>query len=89
MDQQASPVVVMDVQMRFSSMVLFMVKWALASIPAFLILFAFGVGLFFAFGLLTATFGGLWGPARDGSEAHVSLQGDQSSERLAQSAMRR
>lgn len=74
MTQQASPVVVTDVQMRFSSMVLFMVKWALASIPALLILFAIGVGLFFAFGILTATLGGMWGPDREGSSSPVSLQ---------------
>lgn len=34
----AQPVVVVDVQMRFWSMVLFIVKWTLASIPALLIL---------------------------------------------------
>lgn len=35
----AQPVVVIDVQMSFNSMVWFMVKWALASIPALIILF--------------------------------------------------
>lgn len=30
--------VIMDFDMRFTSMVLFMVKWAIASIPAFIIL---------------------------------------------------
>ncbi|WP_312388384.1 hypothetical protein [Stutzerimonas nitrititolerans] len=34
----AQPVVVVDVQMRFWSMVVFMVKWSLAAIPALLIL---------------------------------------------------
>ena len=34
-----SEVVVVDVQMPFMSMVTFMVKWTLASIPAFIILF--------------------------------------------------
>lgn len=34
----AQPVVVVDVQMRFWSMVVFIIKWALASIPALLIL---------------------------------------------------
>jgi hypothetical protein len=38
------PVRVIDVDMPFTSMVVFMVKWALASIPAFIILF----GLLFA-----------------------------------------
>lgn len=35
-------VVVTDVQMKFTSMVAFMVKWVLASIPALLILFLVG-----------------------------------------------
>lgn len=34
----AQPVVIVDVKMSFNSMVWFMVKWVLASIPAFLIL---------------------------------------------------
>lgn len=33
--------VIMDFDMRFTSMVWFMVKWAIASIPAFIILFIF------------------------------------------------
>src|SRR5690606_21739887 len=48
----AQPVVVIDVQMSFNSMVWFMVKWALASIPALIILFI----LFF---LALGTLGGL------------------------------
>ena len=47
---------VVDVKMPFGSMVLFMVKWALASIPAFFILFVFGLilgALFGGVGLLT------------------------------------
>jgi hypothetical protein len=35
-----APVVVIDFQMPFGSMVLFMVKWVIASIPALLVLFA-------------------------------------------------
>lgn len=35
---RASPVVVVDVRMPFESMVLFMVKWAFASIPAAIII---------------------------------------------------
>jgi|GEM_PF-806783 len=38
----AQPVVVVDVQMRFWSMVVFMVKWAIAAIPALLILLVLG-----------------------------------------------
>ncbi len=41
----ARPVVVMDINMSFGSMVRFMVKWAIASIPALLILFLLLVGL--------------------------------------------
>ena len=44
-------VVVTDVDMPFGSMVQFMVKWALASIPAAII-------LMIVFGLLGAIFGG-------------------------------
>jgi len=39
----ASEVTVVDIKMPFGSMVAFMVKWALASIPAFLILLLLGV----------------------------------------------
>ena len=35
----AQKVRVIDFDMKFGSMVLFMIKWALASIPAFIILF--------------------------------------------------
>ena len=38
-------VTVIDVQMPFWSMVVFMVKWAIAAIPAVLILVIVGVGL--------------------------------------------
>ena len=43
-------VVVTDVRMRFSSMVVFMIKWVIASIPALIILAALGalVAAFFA-----------------------------------------
>ena len=46
------PVRIIDFDMPFNSMVLFMIKWALASIPAFFILFII-FGIFFAiFGAL-------------------------------------
>ena len=52
---EETQVVVTDIQMPFVSMVVFMVKWALAAIPAFLILFLiFGgltTGLFFFIGM--------------------------------------
>jgi hypothetical protein len=48
---QRQQVVVTDVNMPFGSMVRFMVKWALASIPAFMILFIVG---FFCAGVFSA-----------------------------------
>tara|TARA_B100001250_G_scaffold382560_1_gene375809 strand:- start:418 stop:603 length:186 start_codon:yes stop_codon:yes gene_type:complete len=39
-------VIVDDIHMSFSSMVVFMVKWAIASIPALIILFIIGSMLF-------------------------------------------
>lgn len=47
-------VVVVDVKMRFSSMVIFLVKLAIASIPAALIVFFIGL-------LISAVFGGFFG----------------------------
>jgi hypothetical protein len=46
----AQPVVVVDFQMSFNSMVWFMVKAAIASIPAFIILFVIGAVLASFFG---------------------------------------
>lgn len=40
------PVTVVDIRMPFGSMVAFMVKWTLASIPAFVILFFIGVAFY-------------------------------------------
>ena len=51
MDRQEIQVVVVDVNMRFWSMVFFMVKWAFASIPALIILIVL-------WGVLGAVFGG-------------------------------
>ena len=45
-------VVVVNVEMKFLSMVVFMVKWVIASIPAFLILFGLAVLVPLATGLL-------------------------------------
>ena len=39
---QFQPVTIEDIKMPFGSMVQFMVKWAIASIPAFIILFIIG-----------------------------------------------
>ncbi|WP_218187789.1 TFIIB-type zinc ribbon-containing protein [Pseudomonas sp. NBRC 111135] len=48
----AQPVVVIDLNMNFWSMVKFMVKWAFASIPALLIIFALGLALSVAWNAL-------------------------------------
>lgn len=53
----AQPVVVLDLKMPFNSMIMFMIKWALASIPALLILMVIG---FFSAAIL----GGLAGLSR-------------------------
>ena len=42
---------VTDIQMPFISMVVFMVKWALAAIPAFLVLGCIFAGLFLLVGM--------------------------------------
>ena len=56
MSAEPNEVVVVDVKIPFWSMVILLVKWALASIPAIVILFLIGT-------LLSALFGGLfhWG----------------------------
>ncbi|TVT66113.1 MAG: hypothetical protein FHK79_18080 [Pseudomonas sp.] len=49
----AQPVVVVDIKMSFNSMVWFMVKWAIAAIPALIILYilgSIGIGLFIGVG---------------------------------------
>ena len=44
-DRNKNEVVIADIKMPFGSMVEFMVKWAIASIPAFIILFILGFAL--------------------------------------------
>jgi uncharacterized membrane protein YgcG len=56
MEPQRNDVTVVDIKMPFGSMVVFMVKWAIASIPAFIILVVLG---FFVAATL-ATFGRPW-----------------------------
>lgn len=46
----AQPVVVVDLHMSFNSMVWFMVKWAIAAIPAMIILFVIGFLILMFFG---------------------------------------
>jgi len=50
---QAQRVKVVDIDMPFGSMVTFMVKWSLASIPALMILALFGFAAAMVFGAMT------------------------------------
>ena len=52
-----SNVIIEDINMSFGSMVLFMVKWAIASIPAFIILLFIGIGFLGMLGIGGAIFG--------------------------------
>ena len=52
---QFQPVTIEDIKMPFGSMVQFMVKWAIASIPAFIILFLIGMMVMGVFGVGIAT----------------------------------
>ena len=52
--EQGQSVVVSNIKMPFGSMVVFMVKWSLASIPALIILALIGAVLGAAFGGLFA-----------------------------------
>jgi hypothetical protein len=52
--REINEVVVTDIKMSFSSMVVFMVKWAIATIPAIIILTVVGS---ITWGLLMALFG--------------------------------
>lgn len=51
-------VIVTDIRMPFISMVVFMVKWVIASIPAFIILWIIGVILTLLFGGMMSGFSG-------------------------------
>jgi hypothetical protein len=55
MSKEFNGVVVTDIKMPFGSMVVFMVKWAIATIPALIILAVIGS---ITFGVLNAIFGG-------------------------------
>jgi len=52
MSNEKNEVVVVDVKIPFWSMVTLLVKWALASIPALIILFFVGVALSALFGVI-------------------------------------
>ena len=66
MADEPREVTVTDIRIPFWSMVVLMVKWALAAVPALIILIAIGGAISFA---LHALFGGAggwywWGPGR-------------------------
>ena len=63
--QEEQQVIVTDIRMPFISMVVFMVKWVIASIPAFIILWLIGAFLMLALGgmmggLNSNMSGGMW-----------------------------
>ena len=58
MSKELSSVVVTDIKMPFSSMVVFMVKWAIATIPALIILAVVGSIVFSILGYLGYFIGG-------------------------------
>ena len=60
MNAQNSEVVVIDVRMPFWSMVIFMVKWSIAAIPAILILVVL-------LAIIGGIFGGMFGGLLKGS----------------------
>jgi len=49
-------VIIEDIHMSFSSMVMFMVKWAIASVPAIIILIFIGTIIFAMFGMSLSIF---------------------------------
>ena len=52
---QFQPVIIEDIKMPFPSMIIFMVKWAIASIPAIIILFLIWMMVMGLFGVGIAT----------------------------------
>ncbi len=54
MSEEINKVVVTDINMSFKSMVVFMVKWVVASIPALILLALAGGGFFLIFGIFVA-----------------------------------
>ena len=54
-DHNKNEVVITDIKMQFGSMVVFMVKWVIASIPAMIILFLVGFLVMGVFGVGIAT----------------------------------
>lgn len=60
MDENVQKVSVSDVSMPFGSMVVFILKWTLASIPAMLIIFLIAM-------VLAGVFGGMFAAMRGGT----------------------
>lgn len=58
--QDHNQIVVVDLRMPFWSMVIFMVKWSIAAIPALIILGIIGSVLFAILGGLFGGIGGAW-----------------------------
>jgi hypothetical protein len=58
MSKESNGIVVTDIKMPFSSMVVFMVKWAIATIPALIILAVVGSIVFSVLGYLGYFVGG-------------------------------
>ncbi len=55
-EQEPQKVIVTNVQMEFFSMVIFMIKWVVAGIPAAIILFLIGLTVSVALGFIGAVF---------------------------------
>ena len=72
MNEPRSEVVVVDIRMPFWSMVIFLVKLAIASIPAFMLLTLLGFLLAALFGGLTAGVGTLKSSVGGQGETHAS-----------------
>lgn len=52
-DEDVQQVAVTDIRMDFGSMVVFMVKWAFATIPALILIWLIVAGLYWGFTMLT------------------------------------
>ncbi len=75
---EPAPVRIVDIQMPFGSMVVFMVKWAIAAIPALIILAVIGV---FAAGILS---GMIIGGTRHSPYSYEPAAGHQSAKSSAE-----
>ncbi len=71
-ENQSPRVIVTDIQMPFGSMVVFMVKWAFAAIPAVLILLAVGFVGSAVLGGLAGGVGAMWNRANAPADEDAS-----------------